>query len=228
MAKAIVLKIEFFEAHFKVHYTKGFRLTYPIPLPTSVAGIFAGLLGIPREEAMKRFKGCRFGAILADRTARETIENTTFIQYGKNIRGVAKTHILVNPAYYLAMQTEKVDEIQNIIDEEGIEYAPFGGQNDFFAKDWNIVGVLDVSSQNKIGNYLHAKNVERLTKNVSVEILPVMHRMGTGEDFYFVINGHLISRKKMPVCSVGEKKICLYSLVDFYTVGEWKNNQSYV
>lgn len=73
LAKALVLKIEFFEAHFKVHYTKGFRLTYPIPLPTSVAGIFARLLNIPREETMKRFKGCRFGAILADGTAKKKL-----------------------------------------------------------------------------------------------------------------------------------------------------------
>jgi CRISPR-associated protein Cas5 subtype I-B len=222
--KALVLKIEFFEAHFKVHYTKGFRLTYPIPLPTSVAGIFAGLLGIDREDALERFQGCRFGAILADGTANETIENTTFIQHGKNIRGVAKTHVLVDPTYFLAMQAENVKDIKDIIDQ-GIEYAPFGGQNDFFAKDWNIVDILDVRSQNRIGNYLHAKNVESMAKNVLVEILPVMHRMGRGEDFYFIINGHLVSKKKMPVCSVGEKKICLYSLDDFYTVGEWKNNQ---
>jgi CRISPR-associated Cas5-like protein len=225
LAKALILKIEFFEAHFKVHYTKGFRLTYPIPLPTSVAGIFAGLLGINREKAIERFKGCRFGAALVNGTVNETIENTTFIQHGKNIRGVAKTHILVNPVYYLAMQAENVEDIQNIIDQ-GIEYAPFGGQNDFFAKDWSIVDILEVRSQNKIGNYLHATNVERLSKNVSVEILPVMHRMGTGEDFYFVINGHLISKKKMPVCSIDEKKICLYRLDDFYTVGDW-DNQSY-
>ncbi|HIQ49937.1 MAG TPA: CRISPR-associated protein Cas5, partial [Nanoarchaeota archaeon] len=33
--KALILEISFFEAFFKVRHTKGFKLTYPIPLPTT-------------------------------------------------------------------------------------------------------------------------------------------------------------------------------------------------
>ena len=223
--KALVVKIEFFEAHFKVHYTKGFQLTYPIPLPTTTAGIFAGLLGITGNEASRKFKDCKFGAILSDETITENIETTTFIQYGKNIRGVIKTHILINPSYYFVMQSDNIDEIYNYI-ENGIEYAPFGGQNDYFAKDWSIIGKLDVRRNNKINNYLYSQNVKELTEKVSFEIFPVMNKLGEEQQFYFIINGSLLSKKEMAVCSINDKKnVALYSLDDFYLVGDWSDNR---
>lgn len=97
LQKALVLKLEYFEAHLNVHYTKGFRLYIPILFPTSVVGIFAGLFSFERHEAMENFKGCKFGAIPADGNVNEVIENSTFVQYRKNIRGVANTYVLVYP-----------------------------------------------------------------------------------------------------------------------------------
>lgn len=224
--KALVIKIEFFEAHFKVHYTKGFKLTYPIPLPTTTAGIFAGLLGLARNEATRKFKDCKFGAILSDGKITENIETTTFIQYGtQNRKGVIKTHILINPAYYFVVQSDNIDEIYDSI-EKGIEYAPFGGQNDYFAKDWNIIGKLDVYRNNKINNYLYSQNVKELTENVTFEIFPVMNKIGEEQQFYFIIDGSLLSKKEMPVCSINEKKnVALYGLDDFYLVGDWSDNR---
>ena len=72
---------------------------------------------------------------------------------------------------------------------EGIEYLPFGGQNDFLAKDWEIIGVRDVYNSTQISNYLYCEQVQELTKGVSLEILPVMHKFGDREEFYFVIEG---------------------------------------
>ena len=178
--KALILRIEFFEAHFKVHYTKGFRLTYPIPLPTSVAGIFASMLGIDGKEAAKKFKNCRFGSVLVKGKYNETIEYSTFLQYTKNRRIVVRTHIIVNPIYYIAMQCPNINKIQNDI-VEGIEYLPFGGQNDFFAKDWSVIGMMDVYNSIQISNYLYSEQVQQLTKGVSLEILPVMHKFGGRE-----------------------------------------------
>lgn len=220
---ALILKLEFFEAHFKVHYTKGFRLTYPIPLPTSVAGIFASMMGIERKRATERFKGYKFGATLANGQIKESVEQVTFLQYAKNRKGVAKTHILVNPAYYLVAACEVKDEIENMKNRinEGIEYLPFGGQNDFFVKDWILIGVKDVQSSIEIGNYLPGEMVQGLTEGVSLEILPVMHKLGFTQDFYFILNGHVISKREMPVCSINGKNVALYILDDFYPVGEW-------
>lgn len=76
---------------------------------------------------MENFKGCKFGAILADGNVNEVIENSTFVQYGKNTQ------------LYLAIQSENIEEIRYTINQ-GIEYAPIGVQNDYFAKDWSEIG----------------------------------------------------------------------------------------
>jgi hypothetical protein len=41
------------------------------------------------------------------------------------------------------------------------------------------------------------------------------------EDFYFILQGDVISKHDTQVCSVGNKNIALYKLDDFYTTGEW-------
>lgn len=220
---ALVMVIEFFDALFKVHYTKGFRLTYPIPLPTSVAGIFAGILGTPRNEIVKRFEGCSFGAALSRGQIKETVEQFTYIQFAVNRLGVAKTHILVDPAYYIVMASdskEKLEEVGRRV-YEGIEYLPFGGQNDFFAKDWYVVGIKDTMTSKEVGNYLPSEWVEALKKDVAVEILPVTHKLGATQQFYFVLNNHIISKQEVPVCRVDGKNIALYSLKDFYLLDGW-------
>ncbi|MEM4312116.1 MAG: CRISPR-associated protein Cas5 [Nitrososphaerales archaeon] len=221
--QALVLAIEFFDALFKVHYTKGFRLTYPIPLPTTIAGIFSGMLGIERKDITKRFKGYSFGAGLSKGEVKETVEQYTFIQFGKNRLGVARTHILVDPAYYLVMAFDSKEELERIEKKihDGIEYLPFGGQNDFFPKDWYVMGIKDTTVSTEVGNYLPSDWVDSLKKDVVIEILPVNHKLGDIQQFHFILNNHIISKKEVEVCPVNGKNIALYSLNDFYAVGEW-------
>jgi len=223
---ALIVKLELFDAHFKVHYTKGFRLTYPIPLPTTVAGFFASMLGLTGKEAATKFGDYRFGAALAKKQT-ESVEQATYIQHKSNqfIRGVARMHILTDAAFYLVMACEDGEEIKNMERKisDGIEYLPFGGQNDFFAKDWRILGSGSVTSSTEIGNYLPSNFVGKLIEGVSMEILPVMHKLGPAQEFYFVLDGQLISKKELPVCPVDGKNIALYKLGDFYPVGEWSS-----
>lgn len=221
MKKALILQIDFFEAHFKVHYTKGHRLTYPIPLPTSVAGILAGILGVDGRKAIVQFRDYLFGAALVDQNIAEAIENITFLQFkDKGRKFVGRTHILVNPSYYIAVQCSNPEELQSKI-VEGIQYLPFGGQNDYFAKDWKVVDIRDVTTSTKVSNYLHSESVGELTSGVSLQVLPVMHKLGEKEDFYFIMQGDVVSKHDMQVCSVGDKNIALYKLGDFYTTGDW-------
>lgn len=221
---ALVMRLTFFDAHFKVHYTKGFRATYPIPLPTTVAGIFASMLGLERDKAAKLFKKYRFGAILIGEIT-ESVEEATYMQFPKNRLGVAPMQILVNPSYYIAVASNNKEDIAKINKdiEEGIEYFPFGGQNDFFAKDWSILGIKEVYNSKEIGNYAYSEYVQELTKGTTVAILPVMHRFGYREEFYFILNGSVIVKQEMPVCKIDGKNIALYKLQDFYPVGEWSN-----
>jgi len=223
---ALIVKLELFDAHFKVHYTKGFRLTYPIPLPTTVAGFFASMLGLTGKEAVTKFGNYRFGAALANRQA-ESVEQATYIQHKSNrfVRGVARMHILTDAAFYLVTTCENEEKIENMETKinEGIEYLPFGGQNDFFAKDWKVLKSESVTLSKEIGNYLPSNFVGELIEGVSMEILPVMHKLGPTQEFYFVLDGRLISKKELPVCPVDGKNIALYKLGDFYPVGEWSS-----
>jgi CRISPR-associated Cas5-like protein len=221
---ALIIKIAFFEAHFKVHHTKKFRLSYPIPLPTSVAGLFGSMLGIDRNEIVSRFKNYKFGAA-AVTEHNESVEQATFIQQGKGVRGVADMHLLVNPTLYLAANNDNEQEINEIASrlERGIEHLPFGGQNDFFPKDWQIVGSMPVEFSTKVGNYLPSDFVNHVTEDVWMEILPVMHKLGKTQEFYFVTGGQLISNRNLPVCQVNGKNIALYGLDNFYLVGDWSS-----
>lgn len=220
---ALVMAIEFFDALFKVHHTKGFRLTYPIPLPTSVAGIFSGILGVNRSEVGEKFESYEFGAALSRGQVKVSVEQSTFIQFGKNRLGVAKTHLLVEPAYYMVAASNSKDELEEMERKmyEGIEYLPFGGQNDFFPKDWRVVGIREVSVSKEVGNYLPSDWVAALAKDVTVEILPVSHKLGGTQQFHFVLNGHLESKHEISVCRIDETSIALYPLKDFYLVGDY-------
>ena len=234
MTKALVLKIEFDTALFKVHYTKKFRLTYPIPLPTSVAGMFAAMIGHRgRRETIRKFENCHFGAMVANKCKIiETVENATFIQLRKNVKGVAKTHLLVEPAYYIAISHPKDAVIQNVarIISEGCRFMPYGGQNDYFPKDWKIIDIPSISMENrKIHNYLPDINVRSLQKNAhkGLTILPVMNKINA-QSFYFITSPYaesfLISKYQIPTCNVFGRNLALYDLRDFYTVGKWSNN----
>ncbi|MEM0243070.1 MAG: CRISPR-associated protein Cas5 [Candidatus Aenigmatarchaeota archaeon] len=218
--KAIVVRIAFSEAFFKVHYTKTSRLTYPIPLPTSVAGIFGSMLGLSRREASQRFKKYFFGAALVKGDDyREAREIATYILHKKKTKGVENIHIINEPTYFISIAGEDLDEIYAKL-KRNIEYLPFGGQNDFFAKDWEVLEYKDTSFSTEISNYLPLEWFQPL-RAVRFEVLPVMHKLSPNPDFVFILDGRGKSRKKILVCEVEGKNIGLYKLEDFYCVGEW-------
>jgi len=216
---AILIEISFFEALFKQHYTKGFRLSYPIPLPTSVAGIFGALLGIDREEIKERFKDFYFGAKLLN-LPRENYENATFIQIGKKFKnwppGVALTQILQEPIYRIAIANKNEKEINEIFQNlsAGFKFLPYGGQNDYFVKDIKILGIKNISESNIIENYAPKDWVEKIEireEDSFLTILPVMHKI-SNEPFYFAYKTNIYL--KNPILVVDN--IALYELSRFY------------
>jgi CRISPR-associated Cas5-like protein len=215
--KAVIVKISFSEAFFKVHYTKGFRLTYPIPLPTSVAGMFGAFLGVEREK-ISDLQKFLFGAKLEEYNGFIN-ENATFRQYksyGVEI-GVATLNLINNPTYLIALAGEK-EEVIKIQDKmrKAIEFLPYGGQNDFFAEDWAVVGIDDVTESDEIANYAPRDWVDLSIKSsleVTLQILPVMHTLSDNPNFYFITRGKIKLNRKIP-CTNSEK-IGLYNLNNF-------------
>jgi CRISPR-associated Cas5-like protein len=197
--KALVLKITFSEALFKTHYTKGFRQTYPIPLPVSVAGIFGALLGIERGKITEYFRDCMFGAKLLKHKGFYP-ETTTYIQYksGKRVRGVAVSIIQNNPSFVIALvgTQEKVEENYNKI-KSGIVFLPYGGQNDFFTEDIEIIGIKDAEETSIVENYAPQDLVEKIEwgKGTEFQVLPVKHKFSPNPNFYFIFNGKLLLKQ---------------------------------
>jgi CRISPR-associated Cas5-like protein len=230
--KSLTFKIDFFEAHFKVHTTKGFRLSYPIPPPTSVAGIFAAALGLDREAVYDEFHDFIFGACCCNTVPEQSVEQATFIQYKEYRRGVAPTHILVNPSYYLTMAGDdaKVEKFRTRFITQGIEFQPFGGQNDYFARDWAVVESGNLTKSKEVANYLPVGHIERIQEGTILEVLPIRHRLpsvnGVDEiepEFCFIMDGRVISKKESDVCIVDGKSMALYRLGDFELYGEAKH-----
>lgn len=213
--KAIVTNIEFFDAFFKVHFTKTTRLTYPMPLPTSVAGIFGAMLGWEREEILEKADGFLFGSKLLGLKG-TTTEQATFFQMPVNRRGVAPLSLLHEPSYLIAMAGEgkRILEQFNHL-KKGPRFLPYGGENDFFIKNMGEIKIKEVKSSKEVENYAPADFVEKvdLLKGASIYTLPVSHSLeGIGDIFYFVCKGgKLILLKELP-CTEG---IALYPLKNF-------------
>jgi len=211
---ALVIEISFFEAFFKVHHTRGFRLSYPIPLPTSVAGIFGALLGVERGK-MKEFDFL-FGAKI--KKYQGTVnENATFLQHKSKgtERGVASLNLVNSPTYLIAMGGEK-DNIEKVLTKlkDSVEFLPYGGQNDFFVSDWKIVGVDEIEKSNEVTNYAPQDWVEpKLEGKFELQILPVRHTLSENPNFYFLTKGKLRLKNKI-LCTKNEK-IALYTLNGF-------------
>lgn len=214
----LLVKVEFFEALFKVHHTKSMRLSYPMPLPTTVAGMFGAMFGIQRSRDIPEyFKDLLFGSKLESLKGANT-EFSTYGQWPKRIHGVATTTILLEPSYLIAVAgiSEKIYNIYEKINN-GFEFLPYGGQNDYFIKDIQILGInKNVKKSNKIQNYAPQDYTERIELDTGtvVHTLPVMHKMGKNRNFYFVYKGSLILKNPIQ-CVDG---IGLYNLKDFYWV----------
>lgn len=214
--KALVVKIVFSEALFKTHYTKGFRQTYPIPLPSTVAGMFGALLGIERERVIETFKDCLFGAKLLEYKG-VCPENTSYIQYkgGKPVRGATTSIILNNPSFVIALVTEskKIKEFHNKV-KNSIVFFPYGGQNDFFTENMEIIGIKDVEETLLIENYAPQDFVKKIEwdKGTEFQVLPVRHKLSLNPNFYFIFKGKLkLKRSIQTVEGIG-----VYPLQKFY------------
>lgn len=218
--KALLLEISFFDAHFKVHYTKGFRLTYPIPLPTSVAGIFGALLGIERIDILEEFKDFSFGAkVKGIKSIRDNFENASFIQipWKKSTwpPGVAPIQILQEPTYIIAIASrdEKIYQILQTL-RKGFVFLPYGGQNDYFVKDIKILDIKEIYNAEWIENYAPKSRViktEIILEESILSILPVMHK-NSHEFFYFSNKVKLHLKDKCPAVD----GIGLYELSQFF------------
>jgi CRISPR-associated Cas5-like protein len=215
MLTALLMELSFSEALFRVHHTQGFKLTFPIPLPTSVAGMFGAMLGLERCEIPEKFSEFLFGA-KAKCLTKISAENATFLQYKpKGVeRGVAPISLLNRPIFHIAIAGDRtqIDKIKSKI-KNGIVYQPYGGQNDFFCEDWKIKEMVVVNSSKEISNYCPEDWVEniRITPNSDLMILPVKHTLSSNMNFYFIINGTLHLKKEVPCAT----DIALYSLKDF-------------
>lgn len=218
--KSIIVRISFFEAFFKVHYTKTSRLSYPIPLPTSVAGMFGSMLGLTRKEASQKFRNYYFGAALLNgENYREVQESVTYVLHKKKTKGVETIHVINEPTYLICIAGENIDEIYDKL-SNNIEYLPFGGQNDFFAKDWEILGCADTKISMEVSNYLPLEWFQP-SSGIRFEILPVMHKLSNNPEFVFILEGKAKSKKEVMICEYEGKNIGLYKLENFYCVGEW-------
>jgi CRISPR-associated protein Cas5 subtype I-B len=218
--KALLAEISFFEALFKVHHTKGFRLTYPIPLPTSVAGMFGAILGIERHRIKEDFTNFLFGAAIVKHNG-FVIENETFIQYKipQAQKGVVRTQLMNQPTYLIAMggPTEKIEEYYAFLMNHNMIYLPYGGQNDFFLENIRIKPIAELVQSNLIANYSPQDLVSEIeSKETVMNILPVMQSESNNPNFYFLFSGRL--KLKKPVFVVKEALIALYPLEMFIFV----------
>ncbi|MBX5321270.1 MAG: CRISPR-associated protein Cas5 [Candidatus Bathyarchaeia archaeon] len=218
--QAILAEITFYEAFFKVHYTKGFRLTYPMPLPTSVAGIFGAMLGIERKEIKDEFKEMLFGSGILSYEG-FTIENETFLQYktARVQKGVVRTQIVNHPTYLIAIagQSERITKYFNSLKDNNFVYLPYGGQNDFFIEDLTINGVANVIQSEVVSNYAPQDMVIGLeSSETTLNILPVMHTYSPNPNFYFVLKGVLKLKERVNV--IENSNIAVYPLEMFKIV----------
>ncbi len=161
--KAVLVEVEFPEAVFTSHYTKGFRETYLIPLPTSVAGMFGAMLGIERYNMPSFIRNKWFGAKLLsyNGVGREIYlfpkikgkadKNTWNVEWAPAFQGIVN-----NPRYLIAMASEDEGLLRDVLRSlgRGLVYLPYGGLNDFIALDVEVHGDLyDVELTKEVEGY---------------------------------------------------------------------------
>ncbi|BBL45730.1 CRISPR-associated protein Cas5 [Nanobdella aerobiophila] len=230
--KALAFRISFFESLFTVHYTKAFKLSYPTLLPITVFGLLGNICGYDRGEIVEKLGNFYFGSTFIKGDPTE--ENITFIQFknegkGKYRSGVVKTQVYSNSEHIIVVAGEEnelrrkiIDKIRKIdLDTIKDEYGewkiirtiryPYGGQNDFFAKDIRILDkLLEVEKDNIVRGYVVSSLIKSINKDTNIEILPARYKNRL-EYFIFVKKGYV--ELKEPIDSV--LKIPLYKIKDF-------------
>ncbi len=217
MNKGICINVEFYEAFFKVFLTMKFRMSYPIPLPTHIAGIIGGILGIKRENIEKFFKDIFLGACCI--RVKISYENATLIEIseGRRARSVEKCMILNNPSFLIFIHgsRDKVEMIKKAIVNNAFEFLPFGGQNDFFLKKIKYVSNINLINSKEItGGYVDYKLLEKPFENSKIYILPVKFK-GKISEFAFLTNGSVKLKEEVISCKYNSYIVPVYKLEDF-------------
>ncbi|MGC9079465.1 MAG: CRISPR-associated protein Cas5 [Nanopusillaceae archaeon] len=190
--KALVFKFSFFEALFKVHYTKAFKLSYPAPLPTTILGMIGNICGYDRRDTFENLKDFYYGSAMIKGNILE--ENATYIQIGKNIKGVTKyqlyndvEHLIIVAGNEKMLEEKILSKIKILDIYEEDNYGKwyninltrylYGGQNDYFAKDFKILKDLINVEEKKIikGGYILVEEINKIDKSVEMQILPVKY-----------------------------------------------------
>ncbi len=219
--KGICFEIKFQEAFFKVFLTMKYRISYPIPLPTHIAGIIGSMLGIYRREITDFFKDLYLGGIALNLST--CYENSTLVEIseeGRN-RSVEKCMILNEPSFIIFVlgNEDKILRIRNILESKVFEFLPFGGQNDYFLKNIEFLSDVHESSSNIIdGGYVESVLVKNLEENSRIMILPVNYKNSI-RNFTFIIKGRAELKENIKTCelTINSSKINapIYLLEDF-------------
>jgi len=231
--KALAFRVSFFEHLFKVHYTKAFKLSYPTLLPTSSLGLVGNICGFDRKEVLKEIGDFYYGSAFLSGEAIE--ENITFIQFkkekGKYRSGVVKAQVYNNSEHIIIVAgeeenlKERILEKINIIKSDYLEDSfgrwylvkvsryPYGGQNDFFAKDIRILDkVLDVEEKSEISlGYIPIEAIKNIENSTEIDILPVRTKNGM-KYFAFIKKGKVLLKNKV----LTAKGIPIYKVNEFY------------
>lgn len=217
---ALLVETSFYEAFFRAHYTETSPLSYPAPLPTTVAGIFGAMLGWDRRILGDIAGSLFFGSKLLDYKG-ECREYCRIIQFEKGLRPVRpppvmRFELLYEPTILVAMAGDP-DLVRGYLEklEEGFEYLPYGGRNEYFVKDITVKGCREVNETDVIESYCPENWVsETITGEGGwVRMLQVMHRIKDASRWFsFVYKGKLKLSRKVPVV----EGICLYPFSEFY------------
>jgi len=217
--KALLVEISFYEAHFRSHYVRTNPVSYPIPLPTSVAGIFGAMFGWERNQIPAEiYTGAKVldpGKIFTEAYTYYHFDTPSDVR-----KGVANIEVISEPCYLIALASVDDDKLRKwseSLEKERYHFLPYGGQNDFFVKDIKFRGMRETSMSKEIEGYAPLSLIEKIEATGPtpiVESLHVSYRRKHGELFLFVMkNAKLILREKI----LSVDGIPLYSpLKDFY------------
>jgi CRISPR-associated Cas5-like protein len=187
---ALKLYIKFPFALFNLHYTKSCRLSYPIPLPTTIKGIFENMLGLNRNESLN---GYMFGAKIITYKS-SFYEYSSLKQIGKNIMTVIRSQVLGDVDYFLYIANKDLDILKNIENRlKNPMRVPYGGISDFISEFWKVEGIIKCQDTYTFYNtYVPEPEVKEifLEENGEVYKLPVMNE---NVKYVFVINGKIVT-----------------------------------
>jgi len=188
---SLQIKASFSEAHFRCHYTEVNPLSYPIPLPPTVLGMFGALLGWNREEIMEKAGNHQFGAKLLNLCG-VTREFARIIQFKEGKPKfpfpIENFELLVKPSYILAIagEEELIRDYYTRL-KRGYLYLPYGGRNDFFLEDVETLGFQEVALTREVESYAPSNWVTSLSSQSEgwVRGLQVMHKIDSASKWFY-------------------------------------------